>query len=69
MADYPKPLSTRSGCKVAWYTYATKAEAEAAAEVAVSEAIRKAALGYDFGWCSPGEVRGTDEHGWVVTVP
>lgn len=67
-------LDYRGGCKVAWETYDNEPEANAAAERAVVEAQRKAELGYDFGYCYPGEVQHHKAHPvhgecWVVTLP
>lgn len=62
------PIAERGGCKVAWKTYATESEAKAAADWAKVEAARKAAQGYDFGYCSPGTYRKVDG-GFEVTFP
>lgn len=64
----------RGGCKVAWETYDNEDEAKKASADAVIEAERKAGLGYDFGYSSPGEIRHVPdhpEHGevWIVTLP
>lgn len=69
MSAYPSPVRTSSGCKVAWYTYATRAEAETAAKVARVEASRKAAFGYDFGYSSPGDIRTNPDGTFTVTIP
>lgn len=52
----PKALEYISGCKVSWRVYATKEEAEAAADVARHNARIDASLGYDFGYLSPGSI-------------
>lgn len=62
------------GCKVAWETYDNEAEANEASARAVVEAERKAKLGYDFGYCWPGEVKHIEAHPvhgecWIVTLP
>ena len=60
------------GCKVGWQTFDNEAEAKAASEQAKKEAIRKAGLGYDFGYCVPGNItHRVDEDGerWTVTIP
>jgi len=67
-------LNYTGGCKVAWETYDNEDEARAASSRAVTEARRKASLGYDFGYCVPGEVRHVPSHPeygecWVVTLP
>lgn len=54
--DKGKPVATRSGCKVSWKVYATRAEAEAAAIVAIHNAEIDESLGYDFGYCCPGSI-------------
>jgi hypothetical protein len=56
----PKPVAYRSGCKVSWNYYATLAEAEIAKGYAIEQGRRDAALGYDFGFCSPGSVHYID---------
>ena len=68
-------INQYSGCKVGWETYDTLAEAEAASERARSEANRKAAHGYDFGYLSPGSIEHHEMHPrhgvecWTVTTP
>ena len=51
---YPEYQALRSGCKVSWYYYAKKEDAEAAAEAARWNAQVQWNLGYDFGYQSPG---------------
>jgi len=58
--DYPKPDQTRIGIKVRWYYYADKAKADEAAAIAKKEAPVREAQGYDFGYQSPGVIRGID---------
>lgn len=65
---YPEPISTRSGCKVGWMTFATLELAKKASKVAVAESKVRAEEGYDFGYCSPGEITKV-EGGFEVTVP
>lgn len=55
--QYPEPKEYRSGIKVSWHYYETKEEAEKCAEAAKHNAVRQRELGYDFGYCSPGEIR------------
>ena len=50
----PKAVSQRAGCKVAWYTYRTMAEAKIAAQHARLDAEWYSFLGYDFGYQQPG---------------
>jgi Neuraminidase (sialidase) len=57
---YPQHQNVRSGCKVSWYYYAKKEDAEKAAEVAKHNAAIQWELGYDFGYCSPGSIRLSD---------
>ena len=64
-----KPVSSRSGCKVCWYVYATREQAELAAGVAVIQAELKAAKGYDFGYQVPGTITKIDEHKYEVCFP
>ena len=66
----PKPIARQSGCKVSWYTYDNEADALVASEWAKQQAEKKWALGYDFGWLVPGEVRKVQDHDeWIVTMP
>lgn len=67
-------IDQRSGCKVAWETYDDELEAREVAARAIVEAQRKAELGYDFGYCCPGEVQHHEAHPvhgecWIVTLP
>ena len=67
--DYPKPAESKCGCKVSWYTYETRDEAEQASKVAQVEARHRAGLGFDFGWCIPGEITECKDGRWLVTIP
>ena len=67
--NYPPAIRQEGGCKVGWLWYATRDEAEQASKVAVDEANHKAWLGYDFGYCVPGEIRETKDGLWRVTKP
>lgn len=62
----PKPIKTVVGSKVSWKTYATIDEAMQAASVARHNAEIDEAMGYDFGFMSPGEIKKTDEGYEVV---
>jgi hypothetical protein len=66
---YPKPVSTRSGCKVGWYTYDNRADAETASAAAKARASEMRGFGYDFGYSSPGEITERADGTFVVTVP
>lgn len=62
--QYPPTDDFRTGCKVGWRTYKTKAEALACQKAALNNAQIQRAGGYDFGYCSPGsidEVKGIGE--------
>lgn len=64
-------IEREAGCKVAWYVFDDRAEAEAAAEEARNRAYRKGNLGYTFGSVSPGNIREFERNGqtvWEVTV-
>lgn len=52
----PGEVAIRTGCKVSWRTYATKAEAERCAKAARHNAVDLAAMGYDFGYQMPGSI-------------
>jgi len=66
----PKADAYRAGCKVAWYGYRRKVDAERAVKYAIYWARKRAALGYDFGWLVPGTMskKGADGMYWV-TMP
>jgi len=49
-------LTTTSGCKVGWNYWSTREEAEADSVKQRQEGYRKADLGYDFGYQSPGQL-------------
>lgn len=66
---YPTPVSQRSGCKVGWMTFATKADAEKCARAARLEAKRQAENGYDFGYCTPGSIEKIGADRWEVCIP
>ena len=53
---YPAPQNKRSGCKVGWYYYADKVDAEKCAEAAGHNARLMLSDGYDFGYCWPGSI-------------
>lgn len=67
-------IAYESGCKVAWEWYDNEPEAKEAARLARIEAARKAALGYDFGYQSPGSYQHYPNHpvhgsAWRVCLP
>lgn len=66
---YPVPVSTRSGCKVGWYTYNTHEEALHASVVAEQLAAQRWMNGHDFGYQIPGEITKNKDGTWTVVVP
>lgn len=64
----PTPLSKRAGCKVGWETFRTMQEAKVRAARAREQAAKLEAMGYDWGYQVPGNIRKTDD-GYEVTVP
>jgi len=77
-ATYPEDQARRAGCKVSWRYYDKREDAEAASRAAENDAVIQSSLGFDFGYCSPGEIRwreanSTPEAGengrWEVCVP
>jgi hypothetical protein len=66
--EQPTPISTRTGCKVSWATYATEEEAKTAAKYAQLAAALRAAQGYDFGYLTPGAISRVQD-GWEVVFP
>ena len=67
--NYPEPQKKEIGCKVSWYTYSSLEDAKKASEVAKEEAIECAAMGFDFGYCYPSEIRKNDDGTFTVTLP
>jgi|GEM_PF-6013775 len=65
---YPPALDTKEGCKVGWRFYATLADAKKAARIAEREASRLEALGYDWGYQTPGRIERSGNT-FKVTVP
>lgn len=68
-ATYPKPLRREVGCKVSWYTYATKEEAERVSKIAEKDAAEQRAEGFDFGYLWPGDIRKEDDGTFTVVIP
>lgn len=64
----PQAIKTHVGGRVSWKVYATIEEAMVAADAARHNARIDEALGYDFGFMSPGEITKTDE-GYEVVCP
>ena len=58
--NYPQPEEYDGGCKVGWYIYSNRDDAERAAKIAIKEARYKLNLGYDFGYQSPGSISEVD---------
>lgn len=66
---YPKEIIRhRSGCKVSWNTYEKEETAREAAMAAQLNASNMECLGFDFGFCVPGEVKKVSD-GWEVCIP
>ena len=68
-ATYPKPIRTEYGCKVSWYSYRTKDEAQFVAEVAHAQGQWLEDAGFDFGYMTPGELKQEDNGLWTVVIP
>jgi hypothetical protein len=69
IGQYPKPISSASGCKVGWLTYKSASEAMAAAIVAKNEAAALEREGYDFGFNAPGAISRNDDGTFKVVIP
>lgn len=69
LAPYPPPLREESGSKVGWNYYATETEARVASKTAIREAERLEALGYDWGYQSPGRITVEQDGTYRVCVP
>lgn len=70
--DYPKGhIYRESGAKVGWLTYADRATAEQCAAAARHNARIQEALGFDFGYCAPGDIeeRPVGGSGFRVCIP
>jgi len=69
--SYPKPQDIETGMKVSWYYYAKEQDAELAAVAARHNAAIKSGLGYDFGYCAPGDISivKRDECPFRVCIP
>ena len=67
--DYPTPIRKEIGCKVSWYTYDNLDDAKKASEIAKEEAIESAAMGFDFGYCYPSEIKEQEDGTFTVTLP
>jgi hypothetical protein len=66
---YPTEQEYRSGCKVSWYIYDSRADAEACSEAAKHNARIDRSLGYDFGFCSPGSITVLPDGRFEVCIP
>lgn len=65
----PTAVSQRTGCKVSWQSYSTMDEAKIAARHAEIDAEYAAEQGYDFGYCTPGNITPKDDGTFEVTFP
>jgi hypothetical protein len=66
----PKHIDSMAGCKVGWYVYRTMKEAKIASLHARLEGEYRSMLGYDFGYCSPGEISvNHKKRRYTVTFP
>ena len=68
-AKYPDPDDSRTGCKVGWYIYRNKSDADACSKAAQHNAVIQASLGYDFGYCCPGSITTLDDGRFEVCIP
>lgn len=66
---YPSAQNVEHGCKVSWRTYTDQHDAETCAEAAKHNARLDEALGYDFGFAIPGEIKETEDGRFRVTTP
>lgn len=55
------------GCKVSWYSFKTEEDAKKASEIAIHNAAIDASNGYDFGFCSPGQIVKEEDGTFTVT--
>jgi hypothetical protein len=75
LKHYPTPQAKDCGCKVSWNGYTSEADAKPCSEAARHNGRILEAQGYDFGYQSPGEIRGPDNSAnrlpgyYTVTLP
>lgn len=69
LLKYPEPAEDKSGCKVCWRYYKTEAEAKECSKVAIHNAKIDSYHGYDYGYCSPGSIKETDDGLFEVCCP
>ena len=67
-SEMPKPVRIESGCRVGWYYYSTREDAETVSTWAREAGARAEAMGYDHGFCTVGEIKEIDGL-FCVTVP
>ena len=67
--SYPVQDGTRVGCKVSWYIYAEREDAEKASKAAKHNAVVQEAFGYDFGYCAPGSIAKLADGRFEVCIP
>ena len=65
----PEEIGYEGGCKVSWRPYATREDAEVASGFAMRAAHERAALGYDFGYQSPGAITDNEDGTFTVVWP
>lgn len=66
---YPTHLKMRTGIKVSWLMYEKETDAQKASKAAKNNAILQASQGYDFGYCTPGEIEKTKDGLYSVCIP
>lgn len=65
-AKAPKHVKIDSRCRVILYAYRTLDDAKIASEIARKQAEREAYLGFDYGFCTIGEIQEWDDLYWVT---
>lgn len=67
--SYPAHLKMRNGIKVSWLMFEKETDAHKASQAAKNNAILQASKGYDFGYCTPGEIEKTKDGLYSVCIP
>ena len=68
-SELPPHEIVEVGCKVSWYRFANKEDAEAASKIASHNADIRSLAGYDFGFMSPGSITENEDGSFTVVLP
>ena len=68
LPESPASVKSQTGCKVSWHWFATLEDAQIASQYAYHRGVWNQSMGYDFGYCSPGDIA-RDGELYKVTYP